>query len=44
VLPLAFAVVATPDLFPGRSLSFTDVGFDDAGIRIEYEVAVSLEL
>jgi hypothetical protein len=39
VLPLAFEVVATPDLFPGHSLSFTDVGFDDVGIRIEYTIA-----
>jgi hypothetical protein len=39
VLPLAFEVVATPDLFPGHSLSFTDVGFDDVGIRIEYAIA-----
>ena len=39
MLPLAFDVVATPDLFPGHSLSFTDVGFDDVGIRIEYAIA-----
>jgi hypothetical protein len=39
VLPLAFEVVATPDLFPGHSLSFTEVGFDDVGIRIEYTIA-----
>jgi hypothetical protein len=39
VLPLAFEVVATPDLFPGHSVSFTDVGFDDVGIRIEYTIA-----
>jgi hypothetical protein len=39
VLPLAFEVVATPDLLRGHSLSFTEVGFDDAGIRIEYSIA-----
>jgi hypothetical protein len=39
VLPLAFEVVATPDLFPGHSLSFMEVGFDDVGIRIEYAIA-----
>ena len=39
MLPLAFEVVATPDHFPGHSLSYTDVGFDDAGIRIEYTIA-----
>jgi hypothetical protein len=44
VLPLAFEVVATPDLFPGHSLSFTDVGFDDAGIRIEYTIAPAVAM
>jgi len=39
VLPLAFEVVATPDLLRGHALSFTEVGFDDAGIRIEYSIA-----
>lgn len=39
MIPLAFEVAAAPDLFPGRSLSFTDVGFDDGGIRIEYTIA-----
>ena len=38
MLPLAFEVVATPDLVPGHSLSFTDVGFDDVAIRIEYAI------
>jgi hypothetical protein len=42
VLPLAFEVVATPDLFPGHLLSFTDVGFDDVGIRIEYTIAPAI--
>jgi hypothetical protein len=44
VLPLAFEVVATPDLFPGHSLSFTDVGFDDVGIRIEYSIAPAVAM
>jgi hypothetical protein len=44
VLPLAFEVVATPKLFPGHSLSFTDVGFDDVGIRIEYTIAPALTM
>ena len=44
MLPLAFEVVATPDLFPGHSLSFTDVGFDDAGIRIEYTIAPAVPM
>jgi hypothetical protein len=44
VLPLAFEVVATPDLFPGHSLSFTDVGFDDVGIRIEYTIAPAVAM
>ena len=44
MLPLAFEVVATPDLFPGHSLSFTDVGFDDAGIRIEYTIAPAVAM
>jgi hypothetical protein len=44
VLPLAFEVVATPDLFPGHSLSFTDVGFDDFGIRIEYTIAPAVAM
>jgi hypothetical protein len=44
VLPLAFEVVATPDLVPGHKLSFTDVGFDDVGIRIEYTVAPALPM
>jgi hypothetical protein len=45
VLPLAFeVVVATPDLFPGHSLSFTDVGFDDVGIRIEYTIAPAVAM
>ena len=39
MIPLAFEVAAAPDLFPGHSLSFTDVGFDDVGIRIEYTIA-----
>jgi hypothetical protein len=39
VIPLAFEVTAAPDLLPGHSLSFTDVGFDDVGIRIEYTIA-----
>ncbi|HEX6695897.1 MAG TPA: hypothetical protein VF080_03855 [Solirubrobacteraceae bacterium] len=44
MLPLAFEVVATPDLFPGHSLSFTDVGFDDVGIRIEYSIAPAIAM
>jgi hypothetical protein len=44
VLPLAFEVVATPDLFPGHSLSFADVGFDDVGIRIEYTIAPAVAM
>jgi hypothetical protein len=44
VLPLAFEVVATPDLFPGHSLSFTDVGFDDVGIRVEYTIAPAVAM
>ena len=44
MLPLAFEVVATPDLFPGHSLSFTDVGFDDRGIRIEYTIAPAVAM
>ena len=44
MLPLAFEVVATPDLFPGHSVSFTDVGFDDVGIRIEYTIAPSVPM
>jgi hypothetical protein len=39
VIPLAFEVAAAPDLLPGHSLAFTDVGFDDVGIRIEYTIA-----
>lgn len=39
MIPLAFEVTAAPDLFPGHSLSFTDVGFDDVGIRIAYAIA-----
>jgi hypothetical protein len=38
VVPLAFEVVAAPDLFPGHTLSFTEVGFDDVGVRIEYAI------
>ena len=44
MLPLAFEVVATPDLFRGHSLSFTDVGFDDAVIRIEYTIAPAVDM
>jgi hypothetical protein len=44
VIPLPFEVVAAPDLFPGHSLSFTDVGFDDVGIRIEYAIAPAVAL
>ncbi len=44
MLPLAFEVVATPDLFPGHSLSFTDVGFDDAAIRIEYAIEPAIAM
>jgi len=38
VVPLAFEVAAAPDLFPGHALSFTEVGFDEVGIRIEYAI------
>lgn len=38
MVPLAFEVVAAPDLFPGHALSFTDVGVDDVGVRIEYAI------
>jgi hypothetical protein len=44
VIPLAFEVAAAPDLFPGHSLSFTDVGFDDVGIRIEYAIDPALAM
>ena len=44
MLPLAFEVAATPDLFPGHSVSFTDVGFDDAGTRIEYTIAPAVAM
>ena len=44
MLPLAFEVVATPDLFPGHSLSFTDVGFDDVAIRIEYAIEPAIAM
>jgi hypothetical protein len=44
VVPLAFEVVAAPDLFPGHTLSFTEVGFDDVGVRIEYSIAPAITL
>ena len=38
MVPLAFEVATAPDLFPGHALSFTEVGFDEVGIRIEYAI------
>jgi len=39
VLPLTYEVATAPDLFPGHSVSFTEVGIDDVGLRIEYVIA-----
>ena len=39
VLPLAYEVATAPDLFPGHSVSFTEVAIDDVGLRIEYAIA-----
>jgi hypothetical protein len=38
VIPLAFEVAAAPDLLPGHELSFVEVGFDEAAIRVEYAI------